>query len=223
MLARVAAATARRVPEAQGAPPPRLIGVSKRHSLDAIRELRAAGLRDFGENYAQEFQGKHAALAGDDELRWHFIGALQTNKVKLVVGHALIHTVDRARLLDAIERRARALGVTQRVLVELQLAPEEGKAGLRADELPALLDRFAACERVRCCGLMIIPPPGEPEETRPYFAELRRLRDRLAGTPRANVELRELSMGMSADFEIAIEEGATLIRVGTALFGSRPR
>ncbi len=224
--ARVAAAAARRVPEAADAPAPRLVGVSKRHPLAAIQELRAAGLRDFAENYAQEFRDKHAALAGEDDapaLQWHFIGALQTNKVKYVVGKALIHTVDRGKLLDAIERRARALELVQDVLVEVQLADEERKAGLTPDALPELLDRFAGCEHVRCRGLMIIPPPGSPEETRPYFAALRRLRDRLAATPREHVDLRELSMGMSADFEVAIEEGATLVRVGTALFGPRPR
>ncbi len=226
ILARVAAATARRVPEAADAPPPTLIGVSKRHPLAAIAELRDAGLRDFGENYAQEFRDKHAApdpAPDAPALRWHFIGALQTNKVKYVVGKALIHTVDRVKLLDAIERRARALDHVQDVLVEVQLADEDRKAGLSPDALPALLDRFAGCEHVRCRGLMIIPPPGTAEETRPYFAALRRLRDRLVATPRPRVELRELSMGMSADFEVAIEEGATLVRVGTALFGPRPR
>ncbi|MCA9691014.1 MAG: YggS family pyridoxal phosphate-dependent enzyme [Myxococcales bacterium] len=199
-----------------------LIGVSKRQPIAAIRELAAAGLDAFGENYAQEFRDKRAALADLPALAWHFIGALQSNKVKLVVGDALIHTVDRARLIDAIERRAAQRSCTQEVLIEVQLAPEERKAGVAPDELPALLDHLAGCEHVVCTGLMTIPPVASELETRRYFASLRTLRDRLAASARRNVDLRHLSMGMSADFELAILEGATHVRVGTALFGPRP-
>jgi pyridoxal phosphate enzyme (YggS family) len=221
ILQRIELARARRVPAAQHALPPRLIGVSKRHALPSIQRLLTAGLTDFGENYAQEFRDKQAALL-HETIGWHFIGALQTNKVKLVVGKALIHTVDRARLLTAIERRAHAIERVQEVLVEVQLVPELRKGGVSRDALPELLDRFAACAHVRCVGLMIIPPPGPPAQTRRHFAELRALRDDMAQTPRPGVELAHLSMGMSADFEAAIEEGATLVRVGTALFGPRP-
>ncbi|MEZ4382028.1 MAG: YggS family pyridoxal phosphate-dependent enzyme [Nannocystaceae bacterium] len=215
---RIAAAIARRGP----GPDVTLIGVSKRQPIAAIEAAIEAGLRDFGENYAQELRDKVAAI-GQDPPRWHFIGGLQRNKVKYAVGKALIHTVDRAELVDAIDARAARDGLTQEVLIEVNLGDEAQKAGIAAADLPALLGRFAATPRVRCRGLMIIPPVGETEDARPYFARLRELRDRLAATPRAGVALDHLSMGMSADFEAAIEEGATLVRVGTAIFGERPR
>ncbi|MCA9662609.1 MAG: YggS family pyridoxal phosphate-dependent enzyme [Myxococcales bacterium] len=214
---RIAAAVARRGP----GPEVILIGVSKRHPIAAIEAAMAAGLADFGENYAQELRDKIAAI-GHDPPRWHFIGGLQRNKVKYAVGKALIHTVDRAEIVDAIEARAAREEVTQDVLVEVNLGDEAQKAGIAEAELPALLDRFAATPHVRCRGLMIIPPVGPTEVTRPYFASLRELRDRLAATPREGVTLEHLSMGMSDDFEAAIEEGATLVRVGTAIFGPRP-
>ena len=144
------------------------------------------------------------------------------NKVKLVVGRALIHTVDRSALLDTIDRRAGHDGVLQDVLVEVNLGEEGQKAGVREADLPALLDHFATTPRVRCRGLMIIPPVAAPEITRRAFARLRALRDRLAASPREGVILEHLSMGMSADFDVAVEEGATLVRVGTAIFGPRP-
>lgn len=213
---RVEAAVARR----GDGDPVTLIGVSKRQPVDAIRAAQAAGLRDFGENYAQELRDKAGELAAL-ELRWHFIGGLQSNKVKYVVGTSLIHTVDRPSLLTAIDKRARSQGLVQDVLVEVNLG-EEQKAGVAADAVAPLLDAFAATEHTRCIGLMVIPPPGDPEQTRPHFRALRRLRDALAATARARVDLRHLSMGMSTDFEVAIEEGATLVRVGTAIFGPRP-
>jgi len=214
---RCAAALARRGP----GPVPRLIGVSKRHPLAAILEARAAGLEDFGENYAQEFRDKAAALENNPP-RWHFIGALQRNKVKHVVGKALIHTVDRSSLLEAIEARAAREELVQEVLVEVNLGGEAQKAGVSEADLPALLDHFAGTPHVRCIGLMLIPPPAPPEVTRGFFARLRALRERLADDLRLGVDLQHLSMGMSSDFEVAIEEGATLLRVGTAIFGPRP-
>ncbi len=214
---RIAAALERRGP----GPAPRLIAVSKRHPIEAIKLAQDAGIQDFGENYAQEFRDKTAAL-GHDPPRWHFIGALQRNKVKYVVGKALIHTVDRRSLIDAIETRARNQGVLQEVLVEVNLGAEAQKAGVAQSDLPALLDHFQSAPHVRCCGLMLIPPPAAPEVTRKTFAKLRALRDRLAGETREGVVLTQLSMGMSADVEVAIEEGATLVRVGTAIFGARP-
>jgi pyridoxal phosphate enzyme (YggS family) len=205
-----------------------LIGVSKRQPVDAIRAAHAAGLRDFGENYAQELRDKVSELDALD-ARWHFIGGLQSNKVKYVVGRTpipiLIHTVDRASLLTAIDKRAGSADVVQEVLVEVNLG-EQQKAGVEIDAVAPLLDAFAATEHVRCVGLMVIPPAsptGAPEQTRPHFRALRTLRDELARTARRNVDLRHLSMGMSSDFEVAIEEGATLVRVGTAIFGPRPR
>ncbi len=197
--------------------PVTLIGVSKRQPLTAILEARAAGLLDFGENYAQELHEKAEAIQDAPAPRWHFIGPLQSNKVKLVAGSHLIHTADRPKLLEKLEARA----VPQDVLIQVNLTGEPQKAGIRPDELPDLLDRFADFDHVRCRGLMLIPPQGTPEATRPHFADLRALRDRHAKIARPGVQLRALSMGMSADFHVAIEEGATLVRVGTAIFGPR--
>ena len=225
--ARMDAAFERRAAGLQHAPKPRLIGVSKRQPLIKLTAAHAAGLRDFGENYAQELRDKQRDWPQSD-LRWHYIGALQTNKLKYLVGKtALIHTVDRPELITAIDQRAaRARGV-QPFLIEVGLAGEQQKAGIGPERVPELLDACATTEHgaARCVGLMVIPPAADdPEQTRPWFRALRELRDRLRGGPeRANVELRELSMGMSADFEVAIEEGATLVRVGTAIFGERSK
>jgi len=165
------------------------------------------------------------ALQGLPDLRWHFIGALQRNKVKYVIGlAALVHTVDGPAVLAEIEGQAAKRGIVQRVLVEVNVGGEASKSGLGPGQLDGLLDAFASTPHVRCEGLMTIPPLGAaPEATRPYFQALRALRDRAASTPRPNVALRELSMGMSADYAVAIEEGATLVRVGTAIFGERER
>lgn len=219
--ARIDAAVARR----GDGPAVRLVGVSKRQPLDAIEVAAAAGLEDFGENYAQELRDKqqtHARTHPELSLRWHFIGALQSNKVRVVVGCALVHTVDRAKLLAALERHAAEHGHVQDVLVQVNVAGEHGKAGIAPDELPALLDRFADLPHVRCRGLMLIPPAASPEATRPHFRALRRLAEANARRARSGVTLEELSMGMSADYEVAIEEGSTLVRVGTAIFGPRP-
>ena len=197
----------------------RLVAVSKKMTASDIQAAAAAGQRDFGESYAQELRDKLAALAGAPDLRWHFIGPLQSNKVKYVAGRVvLVHAVDAAALLDDIDRR----GAPQACLVQVNVAGESRKHGVAPDALPALLDRFAGLRSVRCEGLMLIPPLGdEAEAARPHFASLRRLRDREAARPRANVDLRDLSMGMSQDLEVAVAEGATIVRVGTAIFGAR--
>lgn len=198
-----------------------LIGVSKKQPLERMQAALQAGLLDFGENYAQELRDKRRSMT-DPRMRWHFIGPVQTNKVKYVLGCALIHTVDRTELLEALEARAAREGVHQDVLVQVNVAGEAQKHGVTPEHLPALLDAFASVCNVHCRGLMVIPPIGTPEQTRPHFAALRALRDRLAAQARDNVDLHELSMGMSSDFEVAVEEGATLVRVGTAIFGPRP-
>lgn len=220
--ARMAAAIERRGP----GPEVRLIGVGKRQPLDKLLAAHAAGLRDFGENYAQELRDKQHEWPAELQARWHYIGALQANKLKYLVGKtALIHTVDRPELITAIDQRAAKLGVVQSFLLEVALAGEQQKAGVAPEQVPALLEVCATLEHgaARCAGLMIMPPIAEdPEQTRPWFRALRHLLERLrerADLP--NVDLRELSMGMSADFEVAIEEGATLIRVGTSIFGER--
>ena len=198
----------------------RLLAVSKKMSANDVRAATAAGQRAFGENYAQELRDKRAELASDaTPPEWHYIGPLQSNKVKYVAGQvALLHTVDSLALLEAVEAR----GAAQDCLVQVNVAGETQKRGVAPAELPALLDRFVAAAHVRCAGLMVIPPLTEnPEDARPHFAALRALRDREAARPRANVDLRELSMGMSGDLEIAVAEGATIVRVGTAIFGRR--
>ena len=208
---------------AAGRPVPRLLAVSKTRSADEVARLHALGQRAFGENYAQELRDKATLLAGDSTLpalpappEWHFIGPLQSNKVKYVAGRvALMHSVDSPALLDAIEAR----GAPQPCLVQVNIAGEASKRGVAPGDLPALLDRFALATHVRCEGLMLIPPRGD---ARPHFAALRALRDREATRARPNVELRELSMGMTEDLEVAVAEGATIVRVGTAIFGPRP-
>lgn len=201
--------------------PVALIGVTKKHPTDKIKAAVEAGLGDVGENYAQELRDKRKELHGL-EVRWHFIGPVQTNKVKYVLGTACIHTVDRRELLHALEQRAARDDVTQEVLVQVNVAHEAQKHGADPDALADLLAAFADLERIRCVGLMVIPPLSDPERTRPHFRRLRQLRDELDRTTRPGVELRELSMGMSSDFEVAIEEGATMVRVGTSIFGPRP-
>jgi pyridoxal phosphate enzyme (YggS family) len=199
----------------------RLLAVSKKMTADDVRAALAAGQRAFGENYAQELRDKRVALAGEPQPpEWHYIGPLQSNKVKYVAGQvALAHTVDSAALLEALEAR----GLSQACLVQVNVAGEAQKRGIAPGELPALLDRFAALSHVTCAGLMAIPPfTDDPEEARPHFAALRALRDREAAIARPNVALRELSMGMSGDLEVAVAEGATIVRVGTAIFGARP-
>jgi hypothetical protein len=193
-----------------------IVAVSKTHPASAIREAAAAGATDFGENYAQELATKQAELAVP---RWHFIGRLQRNKAKLVAGKvALVHAVDSEEL--AAELAKRAAGV-QPILLAVNLAGETTKGGVTADTAPALAQRIAALANVRLDGLMTMPPPSDdPETSRPVFEALRELRDRISrelGRP-----LPVLSMGMSGDYEVAIQCGATHVRIGTAIFGRRP-
>jgi pyridoxal phosphate enzyme (YggS family) len=190
-----------------------LVAVTKTQPPEAIREAFAAGQRDFGENYAQEWRAKAEALADLPGLRWHFIGGLQTNKVKYLAGRvAYVHTVDRAELAEEISRRWVKSGGVARVLLEVDLGGEEQKAGCPPAALEPLLARVRTLPAVEVVGLTCIPPPAE--DPRPRFRELRALRDRLG--------LTELSMGMSGDWPVAVEEGATMVRIGTAIFGARP-
>jgi len=202
-------------------PSVRLLAVSKRQPTHAIQDAIGAGQLDFGENYAQELREKRDALASSG-ARWHFIGALQSNKVRHVLGSTLIHTIDRPSVLTALDARAQRDGIDAAVLVQVNVAAETGKAGVQVADLAALLDRFADLARVRCRGLMTIPPAGPPEATRPHFAALRRLAEQHSRTARPGVTMDELSMGMSGDYRVAIQEGATIVRVGTAIFGARP-
>jgi len=188
----------------------KLLAVSKAQPLEAVVSAFEAGQIAFGENYAQELHEKADAVP---EAEWHFIGALQTNKVKLVVGHAeLVHTCDRVNLAKELSKRASARGKVQRVLIEVNVGREPQKGGAMPEEVEPLHALVRELPALRCDGLMCIPPADQ--DPRPHFGALRELGQRLG--------LRELSMGMSADFEAAIEEGSTLVRVGTAIFGERP-
>jgi len=220
--ARIAAAAER---TGRAADSVQLVAVSKKKPSADIRAAVAAGQLDFGENYVQELLAKHGELSDlAATLRWHAIGPLQRNKVKQVVGRAaLLHAVDSERLLDEIDRRSTESGVVTPVLLQVDIAREDTKSGCAEDELPAIARHALALPGVDLRGLMTLPPFfADPEAARPFFARLRALRDALVtrhGVPAERV--RELSMGMSGDYEVAIEEGATLVRVGSAIFGAR--
>jgi PLP dependent protein len=199
----------------------RLIAVSKTFSADHVRAAADLGQLDFGENKVQEGLDK-IARTGDLPLRWHLIGHLQSNKAKQAVAFSSIQSVDSGGLLQKIDRAAAANGKTVDVLVQVDLAHEATKFGVDATGLRPVLDTAAACPSVRLKGLMLLPPAfDDPEGARPYFAALRVLRDDLLRAGRDPATLGELSMGMSHDFEVAVEEGATMVRVGTAIFGAR--
>jgi pyridoxal phosphate enzyme (YggS family) len=203
-----------------------IIAVSKTHPANAIREAVAAGAVDFGENYAQELASKMAELAAGDRaaraLRWHFIGRLQRNKAKLVAGRvALVHAVDGVELAEEIAKRAAGVGAVQSILLAVNLGGEATKGGVAEEAAPAIARAVGAIAGVSLDGLMTMPPPVEdPEASRPHFVALRALRDRLQDE--VGRSLPVLSMGMSHDFEVAIACGATHVRIGTAIFGSRP-
>lgn len=205
-----------------------VVAVTKRHPADLIDAAWAAGIRHVGENYVQELTGKLDAVAHAGQLTWHFIGHLQRNKVKDVVGRAaLLHAIDSLRLAREVEKHAARLadagqlpGGVQRVLVAVNLGGEEQKSGVAAADAGALVGAIAELPHVHCAGLMTMPPfAREPGENRRYFRELAALRESLA-TP--SLPLPELSMGTSGDFEDAVAEGATMVRVGSTIFGPRP-
>lgn len=204
----------------------RLVAVSKTFGVEAVKEAADLGLRVFGENRIQEAQGKIAGFQeilqkeGYLNVEWHMIGHLQKNKAKYAVRlFDLIHTVDSIELAEELNRHALKEGKVQRVLVQVKLSEEETKHGVEAEGLQALLRQIAALENLKLEGLMTMPPFfDDPERARPYFKRLRQLRDEAETSA---LRLPELSMGMSGDFETAILEGATLVRIGTALFGGR--
>jgi pyridoxal phosphate enzyme (YggS family) len=199
-----------------------LIAVSKTFPPEAVRAAWDAGQRDFGENRVQEAEQKMAATADLSDARWHLIGHLQSNKARKAAAFAAIQSIDSLDLLHRVDAAAAALGTRPDVLVQVDLAGETTKFGAPESAVPAIVRAAIEARAVRLVGLMLLPPWNEnQEETRPWFVRLRQLRDRLAadGIPRA--ALRHLSMGMSHDFEAAIEEGATMVRVGTAIFGKR--
>ena len=194
-----------------------IVAVTKTVGIDEVRRALAAGISDFGENRVQEFLGKYGLFP---DAKWHFIGSLQTNKVKDVVGRAcLIHSVDSLKLLEEIERRSRQAGVVQPVLLQVNVSGEESKHGFEPRDVKDALVDASDMANVEVRGLMTMAPLGGPERARGVFRGLRELRDSLRAMPLNGVELAELSMGMSGDFRIAVEEGATIVRVGRAIFG----
>lgn len=199
----------------------RLVAVSKTKPAAAVDEAARAGQLLFGENYVQELVAKAREVV--QPVEWHFIGHLQSNKVRQIAGLVtMIHSVDRLSLAEEIDRQWGKLGRECPVLVEVNIACEATKCGTSTTELFDLVRRVAALPHLRVRGLMTMPPFfDDPEGARPYFRELRRLAAEIAAAGIPRVEMTELSMGMSGDFEVAIAEGATLVRVGSAIFGER--
>jgi pyridoxal phosphate enzyme (YggS family) len=194
-----------------------IVAVTKHVGVPEVTSALSAGIRDFGENRVQEFEGKFGLFP---DARWHFIGHLQTNKVKDVVGKAhLIHSIDSIKLLRFVDRKAAELGIVQPVLLEVNVSGEASKGGFDPRAVSEALDESSAMEGVRIRGLMTMAPFARPEDVRWVFRELRELRDSLGAIAPDGVELEELSMGMTNDFRVAIEEGATIVRIGTAIFG----
>jgi PLP dependent protein len=229
-----------------------LVAVSKSVPMERLREAASCGCRVFGENRVQEALVKMSAMrgyAGSEApaapgrargsgaseaapaaarapagIEWHLIGPLQTNKIKAAVGRfALLHAVDRLEVAERLDRAARERGLTQAILLEVNVAGEKTKHGFSPDELVRVTERMGAFQGIRVLGLMAIPPAaGAPEEARPHFRRVRLLAAEVQALKIPDITMQELSLGTSGDFEVAVEEGATLVRIGTALFGPRP-
>jgi pyridoxal phosphate enzyme (YggS family) len=199
----------------------RLIAVSKTFPAESVRAAAAAGQIDFGENRVQEALGKMDATA-DLPIRWHLIGHLQSNKAKKVARFDAIHSIDSASLLQKVDDAAAAAGRQPELLVQVDLAAEPTKFGAPEASLAEIFAAARSMSAARVVGLMLLPPAvDDPDAARPYFRALRDVRDRLSTAGVPDAMLAELSMGMSHDFEVAVEEGATIVRVGTAIFGGR--
>jgi pyridoxal phosphate enzyme (YggS family) len=200
----------------------RLVVVSKTFPPETVKEAIEAGAAILGENYVQEAREKFEALV-HYPASWHFIGHLQSNKAKYAVRlFDLIHSVDSLKLARALDKEAQKAGKIQPILVQVNISGEDSKSGISAEDAPALISQISQLENLSIKGLMTMPPYFyQPEKVRPYFAALRELRDQIKKQAPPNVFLEELSMGMTGDFEVAIKEGATLVRIGTAIFGER--
>lgn len=198
-----------------------LVAVSKTKSVDMVREAIEAGHFDFGENYVQEAREKISDI-NDKRVRWHFIGHLQTNKVKYVIpDYSMVQTVDRVKLAKELAKRSITAGRTMPVLLEVNISGEQSKSGIDPDGIRELVETVSGLDGLKLKGLMTMPPFVPAQEARPYFVALRNLRDKLTPNLPEGASLDELSMGMSGDFEVAVEEGATIVRVGTSIFGAR--
>jgi PLP dependent protein len=202
----------------------RLLAASKSQSLDAIRAAVGAGIALIGENYVQEATEKKHQLS-DARVEWHMIGHLQRNKAQAALAlFDVIESLDNLALMRELDKEAAKRNITARTFVEVNLAGEESKTGIARENVAGFLEEIAELGHVSVEGLMTVPPFREdPEDVRPYFRELREMRDSLSSLNLPNIKLKELSMGMSHDFTVAIEEGATIVRVGTTLFGPREK
>ncbi len=200
----------------------RLVAVSKTMGIERVAEAIDAGARILGENYIQEAREKFNALY-DRPVQWHFIGHLQSNKAKYAVRmFDLIHSVDSLKLARALDKEARKHSKIQKILIQVNISREETKSGIDATEVGELVEQIGKLENLRIKGLMTMPPFFDaPERARPFFQQLARLGDRISEKKFPGVDMDELSMGMTGDFEVAIAEGATLVRIGTAIFGER--
>ena len=196
--------------------------VSKTIAPDVVREAIEAGVTILGENYVQEARDKFKALV-QYPVSWHFIGHLQSNKAKYAVRlFDLIHSVDSLKLARELDKQAAKVDKIQQILVQVNISGEDTKSGIPPDEGPRLIAEIGRLQNIAVKGLMTMPPYFyQPEKVQPFFAGLRKLRDRIKAQAPPNVSLDELSMGMTGDFEVAIKEGATLVRIGTAIFGER--
>lgn len=201
-----------------------LLAVAKTFPAERVAEAVRAGVVDIGENYVQELLGKREALPASD-IRWHFIGHLQSNKVRQIAGWVhLVHALESMSLARELNGRAAQTGRILEALVEVNTTGEETKFGIPPESVPEFIQALEPLSHIRIAGLMTIGPfLPDPEGSRPMFRTLRSLRNTIAATPQANVDLRHLSMGMTGDFEVAIDEGATIVRIGTAIFGSRKK
>ena len=198
-----------------------LVAVTKLHDVDEINEAIDCGITDIGENKVQEIMDKYEHVK---PVRWHLIGHLQTNKVKYIIDKvSMIHSVDSLRLAEEINKRAKQHGLTMDILIQVNSAEEESKFGIKTEETGQMIrDILDTCENIRIRGLMCIAPFEEnPEDARVYFAEVKKLYDEYGRMEHPNLDFQYLSMGMSGDFHVAIEEGSNLIRVGTSIFGVR--
>jgi len=200
-----------------------LVAISKTFPVEAISEAIEAGLRTFGENRVQEAEPKIGSLAANRALEWHLVGHLQSNKAKRAVQlFEVIHSVDSIKLAQKLSQSCVELEKSVSVLIQVNLGLEQTKSGARSEQVEGIVDQVARLPGLRLDGLMTIPPFFEnPDQSRPFFARLRELRDRIESAHPGSLGRKHLSMGMSHDFRVAIEEGATIVRIGTAIFGNR--
>lgn len=197
-----------------------LIAVSKTKPVEDIKEAYEAGIRDFGENKVQEMLTKIDEL--NDDIRWHLIGHLQRNKVKYIAGKVfLIHSLDSVKLLEEIEKVYKSKNLTANVLIEINIGKEESKSGILKEDLEGLLKACELCKNVKVKGLMAVIPKGDEESSKRYFRAMKNIWDELKSRNMKNISMDYLSMGMTHDYKIAIEEGTNMVRIGEGIFGSR--